>query len=274
MDVAIHYPASRVVRDPARDLTQRSLIEDSTGGRMPEGVKTQAPQTTAFAASPFSDQPILDPGSFHDALECPGKAVTACPAPVSQAWKRVRVRILRYRLFGDPVQKVRMKSNHRATPGLALAKAHHTLLSIEGAPAQISNILQPSTTSIGKQNCSGPVTIGGRQKSHHLFGAKHLASGRLASFRIGRDDWIIFDQTPAPGLLEGNTQELSNKLVNRSRSPAFGAQFGNEPANIGFSDCFQTTRLSGVALVTTIFNLVTGKRLLYRAPTVTTEVGP
>jgi len=29
----------------------------------------------------------------------------------------------------------------------------------------------------------------------------------------------------------------------------------------------------GVALVTTIFNIVAGKRLLYRAPTVTTEVG-
>src|SRR5258708_1914564 len=35
----------------------------------------------------------------------------------------------------------------------------------------------------------------------------------------------------------------------------------------------KTVAERGVALVTTIFNLVAGKRLLYRAPTVTTEVG-
>ena len=35
----------------------------------------------------------------------------------------------------------------------------------------------------------------------------------------------------------------------------------------------KTVAERGVALVTTIFNLVAGKRILYRAPTVTTEVG-
>src|SRR6516165_1387181 len=98
-----------------------------------------------------------------------------------------------------------MQADKHTTVSLTLAEADDSQLGIEGAPAQIGNVLESPPASIGQQNGSSPVSISAPQELHHLLGTKDVASSRLAFLWVGCSHRIKFDKSSASSFLEGDT---------------------------------------------------------------------